>query len=288
MNVHSSLRIAALLIMSACAVPPVEECTDPVRIADLPAALDEASGIVASRSQPDVLWAHNDSEGTAMLYALDRQGTLLAEIALPEAGAQFDWEDIAAGPCPTGHCLYIGDIGDNLHSRADRAILRIAEPSVADRGEIAGAAFPFAYPDGAEDAEAMFVMPDTTVYIVTKGRRQPITLYRYPPPLRAAERVTLERVQQLSAGIAQLPDLVTGADAAPDGHRIIIRTYTSFTMYRFDGDSLTRAAGPFDLSRAAEPQGEGVALAGDTVLLVTETGPFRAQPFLASVLCTSS
>lgn len=276
------------MLLGACAPAPHDTCATPERTADLPPSLDEASGIAASRSLDNVIWAHNDSEGTAMLYAIDRSGRLLAQMALPHAGTQFDWEDIAVGPCPAGDCIYIADIGDNLHRRDDRAILRLTEPASPATPTSAIERFPIRYPDGPEDAEAMFITPDTVVYIVTKGRSRAITLYRYPPPLRADERVTLEIVQRLSDGIVQLPDLVTGADASPDGSRVAIRTYTRLRLFRFD-DTLSATLPPpgIDLLPLAEPQGEAVAfLGGDTLLLATESGPERTQPFLSRVACT--
>jgi hypothetical protein len=278
---------AAALVSTACHVPDEGACYDPARIATLPPMLDEASGIVLSRRDPGVIWAHNDSEGTATLYALDRAARLLAEIPIPAAGRQSDWEDIAAGPCPAGNCLYIGDIGDNLHDRDDRAILRIAEPDLDGARDIAVDRYPIRYPDGPVDAEALFVMPDTTVYVVTKGRRQGVSVFRYPPPLRTGERVLLEHVQHLTDGVAQVPDLVTGADAAPDGSIIAMRTYSRVALFRFDGDTLARvfAAGS-DLTILGEPQGEAVAIAGsDTLLLATEAGPARVQPFLSRIRC---
>src|SRR5690606_25231333 len=193
----------AAVLLGACA-PHADSCTAPLRIADLPAQLDEASGIAVSRRAANVIWAHNDSEGTAMLYAIDRAGQLLREIALPEVRSQFDWEDMAAGPCPAGDCLYMADIGDNLHRRTDRAILRLTEPDSTATDAHDVERFPIRYPDGPEDAEALFVTPDTGIFIITKGRRQSITVYRYPLPLRTGERVLLERIQTLSDGIVQL------------------------------------------------------------------------------------
>lgn len=285
---HSIIAgFAVALLVTACDVPEQVECLDAVRIADLPHSLGEASGLAVSRRDPGVIWAHNDSEGSATLYALDRSGHMLAEIALPGAGPQFDWEDIAAGPCPDGVCLYIADIGDNLHDRDDRAILRLAEPAFEASSAAGLERFPIRYPDGPLDAEALFVTPDTSVFIITKGRRQGISLYRYPPPLRPDERVTLEHVQQLSEGVAQVPDLVTAADASIDGARVAVRTYSYLTLFRFDGDTLVPSFEPgFDLTMLAEPQGEAVAFAGgDTLLLATEAGPVRSQPFLSAVRC---
>ena len=289
-RISAAGRLAACAaLLSACGVPPQTACFDAARIGNLPATLDEASGIAVSRRDPGIIWAHNDSEGIATLYALDHDGALIAEIEMPAAGRQSDWEDIAAGPCPAGDCLYIADIGDNLHDRQDRAILRIAEPDVHGAGPIAIETYPIRYPDGPVDAEALFVMPDTSVYILTKGRRQDISLFRYPPPLRAGERVKLEHVQQLRDGVAQMPDLVTAADASRDGSRIAVRTYTRVTLFRFDGDTLARLAGDGgDITSLAEPQGEGLAIAaGDTLLLATEAGPARSQPFLSRVVCSA-
>jgi hypothetical protein len=289
MNLHHCIAAACTaFLVTACAVPKQPDCSAATRIADLPAPLIEASGMAASRRDSRIIWMHNDSDGTPMLYAIDRAGELLAEIALPDAGAQFDWEDIAAGPCPAGDCLYIADTGDNFHDRDDRAILRITEPPIDPAHVIQVDRFPIAYPGGPEDTEAIFVMPDTGVYLVTKGRRQPVMLYRYPPPLRPDERVLLEPVQQITSGIQQLPDLVTGADAARDAGLVAIRTYTHLSIYRFDGDTLVpmSAAPGFGLHTLGEPQGEGVAfIGGDTIMLATERWPGRMQPFLSRVVC---
>src|SRR5690606_14813766 len=119
----------------------------------------------------------------------------------------------------------------------------------------------------------------------TKGRRGAAALFRYPPPLRPGERMMLEQVQQLSDGVAQLPDLVTAADATPAGERIAIRTYSAVTLYRFDGDTLVPVSRT-GLEALAEPQGEALAFAGaDTLLLATEAGPGGAQPFLSILAC---
>jgi hypothetical protein len=282
-----------LLISCAPAAPDAaagaEPCTDLVRVAALPPALDEASGVTWSRRHAGLLWVHNDSEGTPSLYALDTAGNLLGHVQVPGAGAQDDWEAISSGPCPAGDCLYIGDIGDNLHDRQDRAILRIPEPAPAARAAGPVERFPIAYPDGPQDAEALFVLPDTSVFIISKGRNGPVTVYRYPPPLRPGVRVTLIPVQRLSDGIAQLPDLVTGAAATADGRTVAVRTYTHLQLYRVAADTLEPLwpGRGFDLAPLAEPQGEGVTILADgTTYLVSETGPQRQAAPLSRLVCT--
>jgi hypothetical protein len=275
------------VILVGCETGTSTLCTEAHRIATLPDPLEEASGIVGSRAHPGVFWVHNDSEGTPALYAIDERGALLAEIEIPGT-VQSDWEDIALGPCPAGVCLYIGDIGDNLHDSDDRAILRIPEPDPRSASISHVERFPIRYPDGARDAEALFVLPDTSVFIISKGRSGAVTVYRYPPPLRQDAVVTLEAVQQLTPGLVQLPDLVTGADALPDGSSVVIRTYTHLQLYDLDADTL-RPRWPgsgFDLAILAEPQGEGITLLADgTLYLVSETGPERRPPPFSRLRC---
>ncbi|HSJ26453.1 MAG TPA: hypothetical protein VK929_17370 [Longimicrobiales bacterium] len=287
------LPAIATLVLAACQAGAADNtalCTDVERVNTLPSPLYEASGIVASRTHPGIFWVHNDSEGTPALYALDASGGLVAEIEMPGARTQADWEDIAIGPCAAGDCIYIGDIGDNLHDRTDRAILRLAEPGPTDDAAVHRVErFPVRYPDGPRDAEAMFVLPDTTLFIITKGREGSVTLFRYPPPFRENEPVTLEPLQELTPGLVQLPDLITGADALADGSIVAVRSYSHIQLYRVEGDTLAPVwpGSGFDLAELAEPQGEGITLLPDgTVYLVSETGPFRDAPPFSRLRCT--
>ena len=259
------------------------DCAAPERIASLPASIREASGIAPVRSAPGHFWVHNDSEGEPALYALDMHGATVARIALPSV-EQFDWEDIATAPCDSGNCIYVADIGDNFHRRTDIAILRFPEPALRNGAVTTVERFPVRYPDGAHDAEAIFVLPDGRLFIVTKGRDTAVAIYRYPGALRN-ETVTLEYVQRLTEGIVQMPDMVTGAAAAPDGATVAIRTYSGVHLYRLEADSLA-FIGAASLAAAAEPQGEGVSLAdGGEIVLVSEVGPLRGAAPLTRLKC---
>ena len=273
----------------------VATCSAITRVADLPVELAEASGAVFSRATDGLIWTHNDSGTDPVLYGVDTLGAITrrvpVDIAADMSGIR-DWEDIAVGPCATGQCLYIADVGDNAAARDVVRIIRIPEPdpqsnSTNDPGDDMQAdAFYFRYPDGPRDAEALFILPDGRLNIVTKGRSGPVALFRYPGPLRG-DTVTLEHVRDFTAGLVQLPDQVTGAAASPDGQRVAIRTYSWLYLYPVDRDGVPEGDGArVDLTPAGESQGEAVAWRGDgTLFLLGEKGFDGKAGALARLSC---
>ena len=216
----------------------------------------ELSGLVLSRSQPGVLWAHNDSGDRPRVFALRADGTVLADLDVPGAEAS-DWEDIAI----RGRTLYLGDIGDNARQRRTVDVYRVAEPDVPATGTTAPATrLRLRYPDGAHDAETLLVDPRSgAIAIVTKeldGRSGVYVARGSQGRLRLAARLDLG-----------LGSLATGGDVSADGRVIAIRTYGSvFVWRRAPGTSLAAAlrgkpcASPTPLR---EGQGEALALTRD-------------------------
>jgi hypothetical protein len=279
-SIHKVILAALLLAAAGCTergganAQTTSACEAPRRVADLPAGIDEASGVVFSPADPDVLWVHNDSDDR--LYALDRQGRLLASVELP-GDRPRDWEDIATGPCAAGGtCLYLADIGDNEHVRAAVTVLRVPEPALTAASTSTPERFEFQYPGGPRDAEAIFLLGGR-LHIVSKGRNGPIALYRAPARLTAGPTL-LEHVRTFTDGLVQIPDQVTGAAAA--GAWVALRTYRYLDVYRVHGDTLAAEAS-FRVSLAGldEPQGEGVALNGaGEIFLVSENERSGAAP----------
>lgn len=240
-------------------------------------ALTEISGLAASRLVPGLWWVHNDSGGGPRLYAINSAGELRATFTVTGARNR-DWEDMASGPGGDGTpALYIGDIGDNLSTREELIVYRVREPKV-QAGVAAGAteaaeAFPFRYPDGQHDAEAMLVDPRSgRIYIITKARMSRCGVYRFPLPLRRGERVTLQAVAGETTGRIAEWRLVTGASAAPDGSRVVVRTYFSaFELARARGGAFESVfdSEPAPVKIPLERQGEAIAYARDGESIVT-------------------
>jgi hypothetical protein len=250
-------------------------CTPVAPPHPLPEGLEESSGIALSRTHPGVFWSHNDGDAD-VLYALNAEGQLLGRIPFL-APRISDLEDLATGDCPRGSCLYLADTGDNQEVRPRLQLLRIREPGSLDRPELLEAeVFPFSLPDGPRDIEAIFVLPEEDVFFISKGRQDPVTVYRYPLPLRPDETVTLEAVQTLSEGSMAIPAQITGADASTDGRLVVLRSYEALFFYRVDDGRLRpMEGGRVALGTLQEPQGEGVAFGTDSrILLTSESGVF--------------
>lgn len=231
----------------------------------------EASGAALDRRTPGAFWTLGDSGQPPVLYAMGVHGELLGRVRVTGA-TNRDWEDMAVGPCPAGTCVYLADTGNNQAHDRDLVLYRAPVPAVSDSATRPAQAFRARFPDGGRDAEALFVMPQGEVYLVTKGGgAQPVELWRWPTPLRTGV-VQLERVRQLAPRVAQLGDLVTGAGASRDGRWVAVRTYGRLAIYR--AADLLGTGGPaytMDLAPLGETWGEGVAIDSDgTLLLVSE------------------
>jgi hypothetical protein len=160
-------------------------------------------------------------------------------------------------------------------------------PDAAARGEpLSVDVFPVRFPDGPRDVEALFVLPGEQAFLVSKGANDPVTVYRYPGPLRP-DTVTLEEVQQLTDGPEQLLNRVTGASASPDGDWVAIRTYQALRWYRVEAGRLVPAEdGLVNLRTLREIQGEGVGLGPDGLtVLSSEGGPLGGPPSMRLIRC---
>jgi hypothetical protein len=256
-------------------------------------AIDESSGIVASRRHPGLFWTHNDSGDGAFIYAFDRRGGKRGTWRVTGAKA-FDWEDIAAGPGiePARSYLYIGDIGDNNRERREIIVYRVAEPAITDRDAYTDRSAPqetepaeaihLRYPDGRHDAEALAVHPSTgDLYIITKTRSTTAsaTVYKLAAPFSPAKINTLEKVGTLRTP-SLTPGMITGADISPDGRRLILCDY--FNAYEMSMPDATGSS--FDgiwkqsmaiVSLGARNQGEAVCyrLDGQAILATGESSP---------------
>ena len=226
-------------------------------------AINEASGIAASRKNADVLWLHNDSGDSARVFAMNTAGMHLGIYNLSGISAT-DWEDMAIGPGPVAgrDYLYLGDIGDNNAVRSSICVYRVKEPTVSASQppvnvNLTGVAtLKFVYEDGARDAETLMIDSQTgDLYIVSKRESQSRVYRAAAADLVPGPTITLRRVAMLPWGWA------TAGDISPQGDEIVIRGYSNASVWsRPPGTNLWDAFNgtAYNAPLVSEPQGEAV------------------------------
>lgn len=248
-------------------------------------ALSELSGIVRSPSTPARYWSFNDSGHDASLFATDSTGRSGGRVRVTGA-TNVDWEAIAAGPCGDGACLYIGDVGDNDADRQRVRIWRVREPDAGSDNTDRAVALEFSYADGPHDVEAIWLSPDTSIWLVTKrplrdgGQRfRSALLFRLPASAwRGATPAVAELVDSLplTPRKGDSDTWVTDAAFAADdrGARVAIRTYQWVVVLSADpwtGRPRSEEA-RCSLQGLHERDGEAIAWLGGGRLLFANEG----------------
>lgn len=253
--------------------------------------VNEASGVVASFQNPGVYWTHNDSGNSGDVIALAEDGSVVARFSVANA-FNVDWEDIALGPCPDAcACLFIADMGDNLHFRGAKTIYRFPEPVIGlDEGSTQDAEpLQFVYPDNQHwDAETLIVDPHLgDMYIVTKDYDVPTSLVYKMPARPTASTTTVTQVGQISfAGLSST--IATGGDAASDGGRVVVRTLSHALEFQVPTGGAFETAfstTPKLIPLPASSQGEAIGYTPDGMGLITVSENVPSPVYRVS--CTS-
>jgi hypothetical protein len=233
--------------------------------------LSELSGIVSSRIDPEAYWVHEDSGQEDTLTAIDMWGATLGTYTLPELS---DFEDIAIAVDPeTGvSTLFLGDIGDNGHSRGDVEVYVVAEPDPRASGDLVPFPMHLDYPEGSLDSESLLVDPLTLdVFIVTKEHDGAFELYVKRAPHAEGDYV-LENLGEFPFE----EFTATAGDVSPDGTRIVLRDYTDTALiwmrdaYRPLEEALDQTPCEFDIADEGQGEAMGFTFDGTGVVTVSE------------------
>ncbi|MEM6841765.1 MAG: hypothetical protein AAF632_06040 [Bacteroidota bacterium] len=236
-------------------------------------AISEASGIVASRNNPDILWTHNDSGNAPKIYAISTSGEIMGEWVI-DGAINRDWEDIAIGPGPEDGVtyLYVGDIGDNQAVHASLNIYRFPEPLINSNNSVDTIRnvekINLKYPDGARDAETLLVDPFTRDLLILSKRDRFARLYRLPYPQSTSATIFAEKLGEWPREITGIFNQPVGGDLSLDGRELLIKSYVQVLYWQRESGETSlfelMQQEPKILPYVAEPQGEAIGWAADS------------------------
>ncbi len=269
--------------------------------------LNEASGLVQSRTEPLVFWSHQDNSGDERLFALNKTGAYLGtyDLRIYTPGTTTirtarDPEDIAIGPGPEDGIdyIYLGDTGDNWpDSFADFWIWRLPEPSVnpqqpfqtytlneANGVELIRYKFPIGHV--GKDVESLMIDPKTKdLYLATKHSNSTTNLKIFRLPYPQLTNGTIMTLQE----VADLPwsgqHILTGGDISENGNLIILRRYPDgFIWVRNYNQTVAEAIDSgylCEIDNLQQNQGEAVAFDIDNTgsfYITSESDPDGGSP----------
>ena len=236
-----------------------------------------------SSIESNVFWSHNDSGGDARLYSVDSTGRALGTTRVPGA-TNRDWEALASGPCIGGSCLYIGDVGDNSESRANVTVWRVDEPKASDTVTTTPERLTLRYADGPRDVEAIWVAPDTNVYLLTKrpDRGRLARIYRVSAAAWRSDAIatavivdSLHIVPRRDDNLGWITDAALSGPDNTGERRLAVRSYRDVFVFSIDAITWrpTSLVGKCELSALREKSGgEGVTWLADGRLMFDAEG----------------
>ncbi|WFE39061.1 hypothetical protein [Micromonospora sp. WMMD998] len=240
--------------------------------------LRELSGLVATSDGYVVINDGSDDPSRKRVFYLTTKCKVDKEVRYSGDGP-LDTEDLALGP--DRKTLWIADTGDNIEKKTRRE--RVAVWTMPLSGSKEPVLHRLSYP-GKEphDAEALLVGDDGMPLVITKDLSG--TSEIFTPTVKLKAGGDLEPVPMKKVGEFTLPKtntenklgapgraLVTGAGRAPDGGKVVIRTYADAFEFDVAGGDIVKAltGGKPRVTPLADPFGEAISYTPDGKSFVT-------------------
>jgi hypothetical protein len=236
------------------------------------------SGMVATKSGYVVINDGTDVENRKRVFYLTPNCSVDRQVAYSGKGPR-DPEDM--GVSPDGKTLYIADIGDNATNSERRTTIALWTMPVS--GSQKPVINRLVYPDGPHDAEALLFNGDGTPIIVTKEVAGGKAAFYTPTgPLQRdnPQGVPLQKVGEVALPKTTTPNPleatgripITGGANAPDGSRVVLRTYADAFEWDVKNGNVVEAitkGEPRVTPLPEEPWGEAISYTADGSAFVT-------------------
>jgi len=107
----------------------VEILSPSILIDKLSDKVNETSGLIFFRES---IWTLNDSGGKAQIYRLDKKTGKVVQVVTIKNAKNVDFEDLTQDD----DFIYVGDFGNNLGSRKDLSIHKIAKADIPEKDDV--------------------------------------------------------------------------------------------------------------------------------------------------------
>ncbi|MFI6780959.1 hypothetical protein [Micromonospora sp. NPDC050276] len=246
--------------------------------------LRELSGLVATKTGFIVINDGTEVAARKRIFFLDSKCKIAKEPVRYSGQGPFDTEDLALSK--DGNTLWIADTGDNADAKERRT--RVALWSMSVTGSRQPTLHRLSYPESKpHDAEALLIGDDGKPLIITKVTSGKAEIYTPsaalksgdtdPVPMRKAGEIALPKTQTENALNTFGRIAITGAARAPDGSRVVLRTYADAFEFDVTGGDIVGAltTGKPRVTPLADPFGEAISYTADGKSFVTVSDAAR-------------
>ncbi|MGC4870298.1 hypothetical protein ACLQ3B_33190 [Micromonospora sp. DT53] len=246
--------------------------------------LRELSGMVATKSGFIVVNDSTEVTARKRVFFLDSKCKISKEPVRYSGQGPFDTEDLALSK--DGRTLWIADTGDNPDSKERRS--RVALWSMPVTGAKEPTLHRLSYPEAKpHDAEALLIGDDGKPLIITKVTSGKAEIYTPsatlksgdtdPVPMRKAGEITLPKTETENTLNTFGRIAITGASRAPDGTRVVLRTYADAFEFDVTGGDIVAAltTGKPRVTPLADPFGEAISYTSDGKSFLTVSDATR-------------
>ena len=269
------LKIAAVLVAVAgllfyfmrdmAATPPAAAPASLEKLAKLPNAVSESSGLVALPQKGQYL-TQNDAGNRPYLYKINEAGELVETIKLNLKNV--DWEDLAQDD--KGY-VYIAETGNNNNNRRELTIYKLKPENPQQVQTIRFTyedqkQYPPAKKDRNFDVEAIFYSSGS-IYLISKDRGRQATAKVYKVPAKAG-KYTAKLI-----GSHALKAEITGADISPSEDKVALLSEGKIHLFTgFDSPETFYNGKYTELRLKDAGQTEGIAFEDEATLVITSEG----------------
>ena len=275
--------LTCMLIVS---MPVSVWCQSFDKLAELPSALSESSGIEVINN--NLFVTHNDGGDEPRLYFIDSSGVLQREVFVSNA-KNTDWEDVTI---TADGKVFVGNFGNNGHNRKDLVIYVLPDYKTWTSDTVQAEVIEFNYGDQSAyppiannrvfDCEALAFYNDS-LYLFSKNWSSPFTGMTKMYVLAAKPgSYTIYPTDSVNLGSIKEIAWVTGADITDSALYLLGSAF----VWKFNHKGQINLSNPVQIALNHFSQKEAIAINANALYITDESAGGFGNLYRYSVAAT--